>query len=408
MRLVIAGDFLFPEGSASASRIRHMAKGLAQLGHDAYVVTTVPQKASCNMESNIWHTLEGYYYYVAGPTISSRSGQSYVGKIKEYYSAFRRGLYSGISCIEELNEKKKVDVLIGYSYRYFCMHQLINYCRKRGILVVRDVVEWFDPAYFRMGRLNPLYWDREFNMHLSLPKSDGIIAISRFIAEWFSARKMKVIRIPAIIDPDLFTVNCKKKTDYCNDVFQLTYLGGMIERDGPILMMKAVNEVLKSGLQIFFNIIGSEGNEGAALKAKQYAETKPLLKKQMKFWGRVPQQKLIEMLSCSDALVFTRLDSRDAKATFPTRLPEYLMTGKPVITSRVSDIAEYLVDDKEAVIVTPNSSNALAEGIRKLVKMPDRGEKIGVEGMKKCKQYFDYRIRCKDISDFIEDLLHNY
>ena len=173
-------------------------------------------------------------------------------------------------------------------------------------------------------------------------------------------------------------------------------------------MMKAVNEVLKSGLQIFFNIIGSEGNEGAALKAKQYAETKPLLKKQMKFWGRVPQQKLIEMLSCSDALVFTRLDSRDAKATFPTRLPEYLMTGKPVITSRVSDIAEYLVDDKEAVIVTPNSSNALAEGIRKLVKMPDRGEKIGVEGMKKCKQYFDYRIRCKDISDFIEDLLHNY
>lgn len=406
MNIVIAGDFVFPEGSASASRVRHMAKGLAELGNNVYVVTMSPRKSDHNtLEAQVWHSYEGFHYYIAGTLIPPQSRKSFITKVKSYFSAFREGLHNGIKCIDQLHQANNVDAVIGYSYRFFSMYGLIKYCKRKNILVLRDVIEWFDPKYFRGGKFNPLYWDFELNVRFSLPKSDGIIAITKFLEENFLSQGIKVIRIPAIIAPDTFVTKLPKLTTAINDPFQLTYLGGMIERDGPMLMMQAVREVLISGSNVFFNIVGTDGNDGFAIKAKEFACNDPVLKNNVKFWGRLSDHEVVERLFCSDALIFTRLESRDAKASFPTRLPEYLMTGKPVITSGVCDIPEYLIDGREAIIVKPNSVSALADGVKKLLNMPDHGKAIGQAGLKKCKQCFNYRTRCAEINNFLNELI---
>jgi len=405
MNIVIAGEFTFPKGSANASRVRNIAKGLKEVGHNVYVLSMIPLKAENGAIRGIWQSYQGVKYCIAGVPIVLNAKASFVSKIVEYFRVFRKGLCNAVGFLDLLHKQEKIDAVIGYSYRYFSMNDLVKYCKKKQIIILRDVIEWFDPAFFLGGWLNPLYWDLELNFHLSLPKSDGIIAISRFLTEKFSSKGMKVITIPAIIDPDTFVMDVCENIPSTGGLYQLTYLGGMIERDGPMLMIKGIHEVLLSGAKVSFNIVGTDGSEGFAAKAKKYAYDHPLLKRHVKFWGRVPDEEVVRRLSWSDALIFSRLESRDAKAAFPTRLPEYLMSGKPVISSAVGDIPDYLIDGKEAIIVKPNSAHALAEGIQRLLDMPDKGRSIGQAGLEKCRQCFNYYTRCEEISAFIEELL---
>jgi len=405
MNIVIAGEFFFPEGSANASRVRYMARGLAEVGHSVYVISMIPLKAENGITRGIWQSFRGIQYYLAGVPVVTNPKASLFSKVIDYFRVFRDGLYNGLECLDMLAQEKNIDAVIGYSYRYFSMNDLVKYCRKKQIIILRDVVEWFDPAFFRGGYLNPLYWDLELNFHFSLPKSDGIIAISRFLTEKFSSLGIKVITTPAIIDPDAFSLDAGEGIIPKSDFYQLTYLGGMIERDGPILMMKGIHEVLMSGAEVFFNIVGTDGSKGYAAKAKKYAHNHPLLKHHVKFWGRVSDEEVVRRLAYSDALIFIRLDSRDAKAAFPTRLPEYLMSGKPVISSAVGDIPRYLIDGQEVILLKQNNAHALAKGIKKLLAMPDKGRAIGQGGMKKCRQCFNYYTRCEEISAFIKELL---
>lgn len=397
---------MFPTGSAAASRIRHMARGLRELGHKVYVIAIPPVKTDeDDPEKANWYNYQGIPYHYAAGWFTPKMRKNHAQKLVKFLAGLRQGLKGSVKQIAWLHEQVGVDVLIGYSKFYFGMHGLVKFCQKKGIVVARDVVEWIGPDSLWGGRINPLFWNAELNFHLSLPHSDGIIAISQFLAKRFSSKGIKVIRVPAIIDPDAFSSDFSNLDTMRSDYFQLTYVGTMCWRDGPMLMLKAVREVLKGSYKIFFNIIGSSGDRGTARQSRNFAQADSVLKSHVKFWGWLSDREMNQRLWHSDALVFTRLAGRPAKAAFPTRLPEYLMSGKPVIASDVSDISEYLTDGKEAIIVKPNSAEALAVGITKLIELPDRGRAIGQAGKKKCYECFNYRTRCKEISNFLEDLV---
>ena len=48
-----------------------------------------------------------------------------------------------------------------------------------------------------------------------------------------------------------------------------------------------------------------------------------------------------------------RPDSRQARGGFPTKLGEYLATGKPVCVTKVGEITVYLEDNVSAFLAEP-------------------------------------------------------
>jgi len=78
-------------------------------------------------------------------------------------------------------------------------------------------------------------------------------------------------------------------------------------------------------------------------------------------------------------------------AAFPTRLPEYLSTGRPVLTTAVPDVPLYLTPDLHAKIVKPDSVNAIAEGLIELWNEPAKAKAMGILGQKRGAEVFDYR-----------------
>jgi len=406
MNIVIAGHFLFPVGSASASRMRHMAQGLIECGHTVHVLSLVPSHVLPeDAKKGDWYNHQGIAYHLAAGCTPRQDRRTLTQKLKVQYHALYQSQVEAIKRIEELHATIGVDVLIGYSLGHIGMQRILRFCQSHGIFVVRDVVEWLRHYCYPWGWLDPFYWNTWLIQRVSLPKSDGIIAISQYIANLFDHRGMKVVRIPAIIDPDNWHWDGLEPEHSASASFQLTYLGDMNKRDRPLLMIRAIRRVLEQGYDAFFNIVGSDGRVGLARQARELAESDSLLADHVKFWGRVSDEDLRRHLFASDALLFCRWACPTAQAAFPTRLPEFLMTGKPVISSDVSDIAEYLKDGEEIIVVKPDSVEALAEGIIKLEQLPDQGRSIGEAGRRKCIECFDYRMRCRQISEFLTDLV---
>jgi glycosyltransferase involved in cell wall biosynthesis len=363
----------------------------------------------------LWH---GVRYTQARGWSTPEASPSRIRRISRGIAAMRADGPRTSALIDKLKCEGGVDVVIGYSMYQIGMSRIMAHCKSAGIPLVNDVVEWCGPDSFAAGRLNPLYWDSVRAFRTLLPRSDGIIAISSFLERWFGAKRIPTLRVPAIIDTkvgdaavvDTAVTDATKARvgkDIAratpNEPFVLTYLGNMIDRDGPMLMIDAVRRVAAGGHEVVFNVVGRTARIRSAQRAKAVAESDPLLRDRVRFWGGVADEDVQRHLHASDALIFTRLSSRASQAAFPTRLPEYLVTGRPVIASDVSDIGEYLIDGKEALIIEPDSSASLAKAIVRLMELPDRGRAIGLAGRAKCAACFDYGARVEEIVEFLRD-----
>lgn len=387
--------------------MRHLARGLVDAGHKVSVLSMVPSSnAADGSVRGQWQEYSGIPYRTSeSPALTKTSG-TFRRKLAMQWHVLHAAQTAAIQHLQELCGRSGVDVLIGCAYGHIGLQRLLSYCRSCDIRIVRDVVEWWQAFTFPGGPLSPVYWNSWLNVHVSLPRSDGIIAISRTIAHRYERMGMNVIRVPAIIDPDQWQDGPARRVVSTSEPVQLTYVGNMNWRDEPVLLVRAIRHVLKRGHEVFLHVVGSEGKIGAGRKAKRIVDSDPILKSHVQFWGRVSDEMLRERLcDDTDALLFTRVPGKQAASAFPTRLPEFLMTGRPVIATAAGDIPEYLVDGKEAVLVKPASINSLVEGIEKIVNLDDRGQSIGLAGREKCVKCFHYRSRCQELSSFLENLI---
>jgi len=77
------------------------------------------------------------------------------------------------------------------------------------------------------------------------------------------------------------------------------------------------------------------------------------------FKGSKSRNEIPEILAISSILVLTRVKTARSDGGFPTKLGEYLASGKPVILTNVGEINEYIIDRVNAFLVEPNNIKPL-------------------------------------------------
>jgi glycosyltransferase involved in cell wall biosynthesis len=83
----------------------------------------------------------------------------------------------------------------------------------------------------------------------------------------------------------------------------------------------------------------------------------------------VPHAAMPDHLAACDVLVSPHGRQADGGEFFgsPTKLYEYMAVGRPIVASRLGQIAEVLEDQVTALLVEPDDPRALAEAIVRLV-----------------------------------------
>jgi glycosyltransferase involved in cell wall biosynthesis len=86
---------------------------------------------------------------------------------------------------------------------------------------------------------------------------------------------------------------------------------------------------------------------------------------------------------------------------FPTKLGEYLATGKPVVVTKVGDIPKYLEDGVSAYLVVPDDNKAFAEKLEFVLGNYANALKTAQCGIELTKSVFNYKVQSKRIQDYL-------
>lgn len=338
--ILYVGGFSLPDKNAAAHRVLANGKILEQSGYDVHYIGVNYEK---NLQKGRYEKLSAHQAETGYPK-KLFDWLCYLGSI-DYISEYIKN---------ELPEKPVA--VFCYNYPAVALMKLHKYCKKQQIKIISDCTEWYQPTGNLLFRLLK-GGDTSLRMRYVHPKLDGMIAISRYLFDYYSKRMKNVVLIPPLKNAD--EEKFKKAELPYDEVVRFVYAGspGDAKDKLPLLMepLSRVAEELKD--KVFqFDIIG--------LTEEQYqksfqCELPENLKNTVCFLGRLPHEEVIQRLQRASFSVFVREDSLVTRAGFPTKFAEAITCGTPVVTNASSNITDYLVEGENGFlldILSPEAS----------------------------------------------------
>ncbi len=96
--------------------------------------------------------------------------------------------------------------------------------------------------------------------------------------------------------------------------------------------------------------------------------------------GYVTAERLSDEYSMCSALLAPLSNEERSSMRFPSKIAEYLLSGRPVITSNIGDVGMYLTDGETALVAEPDDSAGFAARIIAVLENPGAASVIGEAG----------------------------
>ena len=298
-----------------------------------------------------------------------------------------------------LIDTRGIKAIIAYGPPTTLQLQLMSYARHHAIPLILDLAEWPAGRNLPGGPTGLRKLDSEFRMRYLNRKSDNIIAISSFLSEYYRRFGRHVIRIPPLIDLD----EPKWKTPSKNKsgALRLIYAGTPGNKDllgsiirGTLLFQSEIRA-------IELHLVGVTEEQARNVDSRCLTSSKAS-NIAIICHGRVAQEKVPAMLARASFSVLLRPDEKYAHAGFATKLVESLSAGTPVIANATSDVAEYIRDGHEGLIVNGYSPEALAATLNIAAALPETKRlEMSNAARARAREVFDYRSRCSELRQFL-------
>jgi len=389
MSYVILGDlFTFPDGDAATNRVHTYAKGFVANGKKVHVICF--RNDYIPLDKGVINEIK--YYHPFGQT--RRNPYFIVRSWKKLMKFFRT-----IKLIVGFNREEKIKAIIVYTG-----------------LPATFFLAWFSAVITNSKLIqeiseHPLrfYQGGKIRKKLGLVKLrtesamvDGILCISHYLINFYTERGFplhRLILVPSTVDPQRFSLRAERP-------FHFPYIGyfGMLsfDRDNVDLLIEA-----------FAKIAGKYPDFRLVLGGPEYHQEKKKILKMAEELGIIERLKLLDYMSReeiiryivnSDVLVMVRANDIKAQASFPSKLTEYLATGRPVISVNVGEIADYLSDGVNAYLVEPGNKDNLAAKIDQVLTRYDKALETAHRGKQLAYSVFNYQYHAKRIIPFIDSL----
>lgn len=380
--VLYVGGFELPDKNAAAQRVVANAKVLRDLGYNVIFVG-IDKTLSDNIsfKDTKSKTADFTYYRIKYPV-----------SIKEwiYY-------LSDISYVDYFQP----DVIVAYNYPALALNRLRKWCKRQHVKIVADCTEWYEPQgriLFRFIKGLDVY----FRMKIIQPKLDGVIAISKYLYDYYSPRMKNVIQLPPLIDKRESKWQLVKNYNTSN-VVRLIYVGspGLGNKDHLNIVINALEEIKKRhSLNFKFRIVG--------VTKEQYIKIYKLENISslscdgcFEFMGRISHTEALKYLSNSDFQIFLRYNNLANTAGFPTKYVEATSCGVPVLTNTSSDLESYLNRLKNGFLLDISSPDKLIKSLLIPLQFPEEEKHTLMANCQKSKDIFDYRNYMSDIKEFM-------
>jgi len=243
-----------------------------------------------------------------------------------------------------------------------------------------------------------------FKVALEIKLYDGIFCISNYLINFYKKKgfsSKKLFLVPSTVDTERFNrhFNSKLPYDY------MLYCGALtIQKDGVNILIESFRKISQKHHKINLVLIGKGESFNDDERVIRDLAARVNMGERIIFLGQISRTEVPAYMCNAKILVLARPKSILADAGFPSKLTEYLATGKPVVVTKVGEIPLYLTDNENAFIAEPDSIDAFADKLDYVLENYEFARQVGEKGKELTATIFNYNFQAKRMIDFIKSL----
>ena len=355
--IVYYGNFELPDKGASAHRVVNNGKLLHALGYRVVFLGT--------------NQTEDYFEGIKQTKFDKEMFEEcYPNTTKKWI----KYVFDSTNVEQLVEMLEDVKLIIAYNLPYYKFKSIKKLSNRLGISVVYDCTEWNGYAEGNIAKRLFKKIDLFQIKHFLASKADGMIVISKTMERFY--RNKNIIRIPPLVDIE--DAIWHQKTDKNKGLFEFCYAGDL-----------GVKEALNKVIVAFCNL----HNKNSVLRIigltkHDVYEMYPELSTKAEnvsvfFMGRLSHEETVKYVRNCDCYVFLRYNNPRNQAGFPTKFAEAYSCGVPIITTNVSDIAEYMNSNNDGFLLDDIQDDNIINSMTNIIESK--------KDYNKCQIDFDYR-----------------
>ncbi|WP_462249650.1 glycosyltransferase [Ferruginibacter sp.] len=369
--IVVMGVSCF-DGMASSTRVRNLLtplleKKLITVGNLIYQKDTRENIGKQGNLNNISFKVIGF-------------------RLSNIFSVFSF-LFGGLSFLKRSKKAGCKNIIYNYNAPDVKNIFFILYARLIGYKVIFDIIE--DNSFeAHVGFINKFRIKTSvFLLRRCRYFADGMVGISEHLyqlVQVLSKNKIPCYLIPITVNLNYFKNNSTAKQ---TGNLQIFYGGSFGKKDGLEYLISAFDKVstVHTTSKLIFTGLGHKQD----MERVNAQIAKAINKDRIVYKGFLSNEAYYELLNDCDIFCMTRVNSKFANAGFPFKLGEFLASGKAVVATNVGDVSNYLFNDVNALVITPDSVDALVDALLILIEQPAKRQAIGIEARKTAERFFD-------------------
>jgi glycosyltransferase involved in cell wall biosynthesis len=217
---------------------------------------------------------------------------------------------------------------------------------------------------------------------------DKIITLNKYAIQLFSPDKPYIVMEGGLDSRDINEIPVKTSTKK-----NLVYSGALVEYSGIINLIKAMQYV--EDKEAILNIYGSGQITEYVVQCAEKMDN-------VRYWGKIDNNSMKRIQSEAYLLINPRpVDNLISKVTFPSKIFEYMVSGTPVLTTRLNGFTEEYYD--KMFFVKNNEPMELAGKINEIMGLPSSDlRKKALLAREFVLENKTWEKQCKKIYEFIK------
>ncbi|MEU5724525.1 glycosyltransferase [Micromonospora sp. NPDC047738] len=388
-RLLVLSAFRFPHGDAMSNRLLQLARSAAPAGGTVLVVNDWPDDGSRPDPAPVLPP------EVQLLTLTSRA-----------HGRLLRWLRRQTRPVRVLRALRRAGVRRGKVSGVYIPLNLFNlttWAALRAVLrvpVLVDVLERHDPGQFPRGRLAPYFLRHRWSSLLAGRLASRVVAVSETLGAHYAGHGRPVLVVPPQVDCAQFTSPAPPPLA---SGLRILYAGSPGLKDLLAVVLQGLARLPAPERQRVQLVVAGVSRLDAPRSSDLDAGL--LDTDSVAFLGRVPRERVLAELRRSHFSVLVRPDAGYAHAGFPSKVPESLAAGCPVLLNHTSDLARYVSDGREGIVLDGPTAEDVRRGLHRALQLDDsQWRRMSQAALARARD-FDYRAWTPIVRTFVSGVV---
>ena len=374
-KMVIVTSVPFPNGFAPSARIISYCKGFADNEYTSEVVVIKPNQEKNNKGYKSYDIYDGINFIYPGKIVTGNKN-IIIRQFQYRYSIIVSLFY----VIKNYIINKKATFVIYYGVDPYVELTLLLFSKMFKLKIYKEESE--NPQlYFDKYRFLPKWYMKFIYMRIVYKKYTGILVMTQILKKLFITNGIpenKILIVSQTVDIKRFE-NCNLNFSITLPSDYIAYVGSLKQKkDGVLTLVKAFYDVSINFPKIHLVIAG----EASHNEIEDLMEIINRLKLEGKvhYIGSIKAIEIPTFFYFAKLLVSCRPYSLQSEYGFPTKVVEYLASGKPLVTTLTGELTTYLQDNVNAFIANDENHENISTKIIEVLNNYDFAIKVALKG----------------------------